>query len=307
MNPTKGIMYKVFALFLFAIMASLIKAATEHVPSWQAVFFRSFFALPVILIWLAQRGDLRTGLKVKNPWGHFWRGVIGTTAMALGFTGLALLPFPEVTAIGFASAFLIVIFAAILLGEKIRLFRISAVFVGMIGVGIILYPRITVFDGGTASTLALWGAIFTLASAAFRALAQIHIRRLVQTEETSAIVFYFSLTSTFLALFTIPFGWVMPSTTEIMFLIGAGLIGGVAQIFLTSGYRFAEASLLAPFDYTSMIFAILIGYFVFSEIPTATTIWGSLIIIAAGIAIIWRERQLGLKRGKARPSVTPQG
>lgn len=307
MNPTKGILCKVFALFLFAIMASLIKATTDHVPSWQAVFFRAFFAMPIILIWLAQRGELRSGLKVTNPWGHFWRGVIGTTAMALGFAGLGLLPFPEVTAIGIASPLLIVVFAAVLLGEKIRLFRLSAVAFGLVGVGIILYPRISVFDEGGAESLALLGAMFVLGSAAFRALAQIHIRKLVQTDQTSAIVFYFSLTTTLLGLCTIPFGWVMPTGTEFAFLIGAGLIGGIAQIFLTSGYRFAEASLLAPFDYSSMIFAVLIGYFIFSEIPTSATLWGSAVIIGAGIAIIWREHQLGLKRGKARPSVTPQG
>lgn len=307
MNPTKGILFKVCALFLFAIMASLIKAASENVPPWQAVFFRAFFAMPIILLWLAQRGDLRTGLRVTNAWGHFWRGVIGTTAMAFGFAGLGLLPFPEVTAIGFASPFFTLIFAAILLGERFRVFRIGAVVVGLIGVAIILYPRITVFGEGGAASLALLGAIFTLTSAAFRALAQIHIRRLVQTDQTAAIVFYFSLTSTVLALLTIPLGWVMPTRTEFMFLIGAGLVGGVAQILLTTGYRYSEASTLAPFDYTSMIFAVLIGYFVFSEIPTSNTIWGSAIIIAAGITIIWRERQLGLKRGKARPSVTPQG
>ena len=307
MNSTKGIFCKLFALFLFAIMASLIKAASDTVPPWQAVFFRSFFAVPVIVIWLAQRGDLRTGLKVTNPTGHFWRGFIGTTAMALGFAGLGLLPLPEVTAIGFASPLLIVIFAAIFLGEEVRIFRLTAVLVGLIGVGIILYPRITLFDGGGPETLALLGAVLTLGSAMFRAIAQIHIRKLVQTDQTSAIVFYFSLTSTTLALFTIPLGWVMPGTLELAFLLGAGLIGGVAQIFLTTGYRFAEASTLAPFDYASMIFAILIGYFIFAEIPSIATLIGSGIIILAGITIIWREHKLGLERGKARQSVTPQG
>lgn len=307
MNPTKGILCKVFALFLVAILASLIKATSDNIPAWQAVFFRSFFAMPVIIIWLAQRGDLRTGLKVTNPWGHVWRGVIGTTAMALSFASLGLLPFPEVTAIGFASPLLIVIFAVILLGEKVRLFRLSAVFAGLIGVGVILYPRITVFDEGGAETLALLGALLALGSAAFRALAQIHIRKLVQTDQTSAIVFYFSLTSTLLGLLTLPLGWVMPTTTELLFLIAAGLTGGIGQIFLTTSYRYAEASLLAPFDYASMIFAVVIGYFVFAEIPTAATLWGSAIIIGAGILIIWREQQLGLKRGKARPSVTPHG
>lgn len=307
MNPTKGILSKITALALFSVMASLIKASAPHVPPWEAVFFRSFFAMPVIVIWLARRGDLKTGLKVQNPMGHFWRGFIGTTAMMLGFAALMILPFPEVTAIGFASPLLIVVFAAMFLGEEVRLFRLSAVGFGLVGVMIILYPRLTVFGAGAAETAALMGAMLALGSAAFRAMAQIHIRKLVQTDQTSAIVFYFSLTATGLSLLTLPLGWVMPTGRELVFLVSAGLVGGVAQIFLTTSYRYAEASLLAPFDYVSMIYALLIGYFIFSEIPTLPMLAGSALVISAGIVIIWREQRLGLQRGKARPNVTPQG
>lgn len=307
MNPNRGILLKITAIFLFSIMASLIKAASSHVPPYQAVFFRSLFAMPIIFLWLIHRNELRTGLKVKSPLGHFWRGLIGTSAMALGFAGLGLLPLPEVTAIGFAAPLFIVIFASMFLGETIRLFRLSAVGIGLIGVLVIIYPRLTLFDQGGAQTLLLLGVCLTLGSAVLRALAQIHIRKLVQTEQTSAIVFYFSLTATCLSLLTLPFGWVMPTGQEFAFLISAGLLGGVAQIFLTSGYRYAQASTLAPFDYVSMIFALLIGYFVFAEVPTGPMLLGSAIVIAAGIVIIWREHKLGLKRGKARPTVTPQG
>lgn len=307
MNPTRAILLKIMALLLFSIMAALIKAASTHVPPWQAVFFRSFFTLPVILLWIAQRGELRTGLKVNSPMGHFWRGLIGTTAMALGFAGLALLPLPEVTAIGFTAPLLTVVFASMFLGEQVRLFRLSAVGVGLIGVLIVLYPRLSVLAEGGAATLATLGAVLVLGSAVFRALAQVHIRRLVQTDQTSAIVFFFSLTATLLSLLSLPLGWVWPTGLEFTYLVSAGLIGGVAQIFLTSSYRFAEASLLAPFDYVSMIFALIIGYVIFAETPTAVMLAGSSLIIGGGIVIIWREHQLGLKRGKARPNITPQG
>jgi len=307
MNSTKGILSKLFAIFLFSIMASLIKATADAVPPWQAVFFRSFFAMPVIIIWLAQRGELRTGLKVNNPMGHVWRGLIGTTAMVLTFASLGLLPLPDATSIGFTAPLMMVVFAAMFLNERVRLFRISAVLIGLVGVGIIFYPRLTLFDGGGPETLALLGAVVALGAAMVRALAHIHIRKLTQTDQTSAIVFYFSLTSTTIGLLSLPFGWVMPSAMDFALLVAAGLIGGTAQIFLTTGYKYAEASTLAPFEYVSMIFAVVIGYFVFAEVPTSATLIGSGIIILAGIAIIWREHQLGLKRGKARPSMTPQG
>ena len=274
-------------------------------PTGQAVFFRSALALPVILIWLWRRGDLSTGLKVKSPIGHFWRGLIGTTAMGLGFASLGYLPLPEVTAIGFTAPLLTVVFAAMFLGESVRAFRLTAVFIGLLGVMIVLWPRLTIV-GGAPDDAAMLGILLVLGSAVFRALAQIHIRKLVQSEETSAIVFYFSITATGLALLTLPFGWVIPTGRELWLLVGAGLLGGVAQILLTSSYRFAPASVVAPFDYAAMLFAIVIGYVWFDEVPTGMMLAGSSVIILAGVLIIWRERQLGLKRN-ARKTMTPQG
>ena len=241
MPTTRGILFKVLALFLFSIMASLIKASAPHVPPWQAVFFRSFFAMPIILIWLAQRHELKTGLKTKNPLGHFWRGLIGTSAMSMGFAALGILPLPEVTAIGFAAPLFTVLLAAVLLGETVRVFRLTALAIGLLGVGIIIAPRLTLIELGGVEAVMLLGVMLALGSAFLRALAQIHVRRLVQSEETAAIVFYFSLTATCMSLATIPLGWVMPTPQEFLFLISAGLIGGVAQIFLTTGYRYAQA------------------------------------------------------------------
>jgi drug/metabolite transporter (DMT)-like permease len=120
-------------------------------------------------------------------------------------------------------------------------------------------------------------------------------------------VFYFALTASCLSLFTAPFGWVLPDVQTAAQLIGAGLIGGVAQILLTASYRHAEAAVLAPFDYASILFALVIGYTIFDEIPTLQTLIGSVVIIGAGGLIIWRERQLGVKRGTARSNLTPQG
>ncbi|MDU8910714.1 DMT family transporter [Aestuariicoccus sp. MJ-SS9] len=304
MSPLRGVAFKLASVFLFVIMASLIKASAAHVPTGQAVFFRSFFAMPVIVAWLLWRGDLATGLRAERPLGHVWRGVIGVSAMGCGFAALGLLPLPEVTALGYAAPLLTVLFAAALLGERLRAFRLTAVGIGLVGVLIVLWPRL---GAAGADRIAVLGVVLVLVSATLRALAQIHIRKLVQTEQTSAIVFYFSLTATVFSLATIPFGWVWPTPAEAAMLVGAGLIGGVAQILITSAYRHAEAALLAPFDYASILFAILIGYVVFAEVPTLPMLTGSSVVILAGVVIIWRERQLGLKRGQARPGMTPQG
>ncbi|ETX27890.1 DMT family transporter [Roseivivax isoporae] len=303
-SALRGILLKLASVVLFVVMSAMIKATAPEVPPGEAVFFRSFFAMPVILVWLWGRHDLTTGLKTSNPLGHLWRGLIGVTAMGFTFAGLGLLPLPEVTAIGFAAPLLTVIFGAVLLGEKVRMFRMSAVAAGLVGVSIIIWPRLSVDAATQAATL---GAMFVLLSCVFRALAQIQIRRLVAKEETSAIVFYFSLTSSLLALLTLPWGWIVPDPKQAVLLVGAGVLGGIAQILITSAYRFGEAGLLAPFDYAAMLFALVIGYAVFGEVPTAPMLAGAAIVIAAGVLIIWRERQLGLKRGRARAGLTPQG
>ena len=299
MSPLRGIIFKLGSVLIFIVMSSLIKAA--GMPAGQSVFFRSFFAIPVILGWLAWRGELATGFQVTNPMGHFWRGFAGTSAMGLGFAGLAYLPLPEVTAIGYAAPLLTVVFAAMFLGEQVRLFRISCVALGLVGVLVVLSPNLSVHANATATL----GAMLVLTGAVFSALAQVFVRKLVMTEKTPAIVFYFSVTSTLLSLLTIPFGWVMPSPQQAVLLVGAGLLGGFGQIFLTSSYRWADASLVAPFDYASMIFALLIGYFIFAETPSGTMLLGAGLVILAGVLIILRERRLGIERAKGRKAMTP--
>jgi len=305
-NPLRGIALKVGSACIFVSMASLIKATAGAIPPGEAVFFRSFFAIPVILAWLLLRHDLAHGLETRNPMGHVWRGLVGTSAMGLGFAGLGLLPFPEVTAIGYAAPILVVIFAAMFLGEQVRLFRLSMVALGMGGVLIVLSPRLNL-DPATADTAQTLGAVVVLMGAVCAALAQVFVRKLVQTERTAAIVFWFSITASCLSLLTLPWGWAWPTGGQWAMLVGAGLAGGVGQILLTASYRHADASLIAPFEYTSMLLAIGVGYFVFAEVPTATMLAGAALVVTAGVAIIWRERQLGLERHRARGAGTPGG
>ena len=307
MQPFRAISLKLFSVMIFITMISMIKATADTVPPGQAVFFRSAFAIPVICGWLMMRGELRTGLRAISPLGHLWRGLIGTTAMGLMFASLGYLPLPEVTALSYAAPLLTVVFAAVLLGERLRLFRITAVGLGLVGVLVVLEPRLTMLSSGQFEPEAAFGAGLVLLAAGCIGLAQIHIRKLVQTEHPAAIAFYFSLTSTIAALLTAPFGWAALSQQTALLLIAAGVLGGVGQICLTLSFRYAPVTVVAPFEYASMLFALLIGYFVFAEVPSLQMLIGAAIVIAAGGLIIWREAQLGLERGKARALKTPHG
>ncbi|WP_170364031.1 DMT family transporter [Ruegeria arenilitoris] len=296
-RPVLAVTLKLSALFLFTAMSALVKALSADFPPGQMVFFRSLFAVPVIVAWLISRGELAQGFVVRKPMGHFWRGVLGTTAMGLTFTGLSLLPLPEVTAIGYATPIFTLILAALLLGERIRLIRIGAVAIGLLGVLIMIWPRLGSADLGTGATI---GALCVLGATVARGFVQIHIRQLVQVDHPAAIVFYFSMTATLLSALTVFWGWTVPALNQLLILITMGLIGGVAQILVTSSYRFGQASMLAPYDYTSMLFAIFIGYVWFDELPTLAILLGAALVIAGNAVVIWREHQLGLERGKAR-------
>ncbi|MEO1460351.1 MAG: DMT family transporter, partial [Pseudomonadota bacterium] len=182
----RGIALKLASIAVFMGMATAIKISAEHVPPGELVFFRSLFAIPVILAWLWWRGELRTGLRTDNPMGHLWRGLVGGVAMGLSFTALGLLPLPEVTAIGYAAPLLVVVFAAMFLGEQIRLYRLAAVFIGLLGVIVVLMPRLSVIGLEAATKDETVGAMAMLLGAVFMARAVCFVRKMVETEETSA-------------------------------------------------------------------------------------------------------------------------
>lgn len=299
MQPLKGIALKLVSLSVFIAMASLIKAASETVPPGQAVFFRSLFAIPVIVLVLGWQGNLRTGFRTKRPWAHLFRGVMGTTTMALGFAGLARLPLPEVTAIGYAAPVLMVIFAALFLRETVRLVRLGAVALGLAGVMVVVWPRLSLLSDDPGSAAGI-GAILVLTGAVTAALTQVYVRTLVRVEAAPTIVFYFSVTATLLSLLTAPFGWVWPGPQLMVMLVAAGVLGGIGQMCLTMAYQYADVSVVAPFEYSSILLAIASGYFFFSEVPTLQTLLGAALVTLAGLLIVWREHQLGLKRGQAR-------
>jgi drug/metabolite transporter (DMT)-like permease len=142
------------------------------------------------------------------------------------------------------------------------------------------------------------GALFALLGAFCAAGATIQVRRLTATEGTGAIVFYFSLLTTLLGLATAALGWAVPTAVDFALLALVGVLGGIGQILLTQSYRYGDASLIAPFEYTTMIWALLIGWFAFGQLPQASVALGAAIVAAAGLFVIWRERRLGLRRAE---------
>jgi drug/metabolite transporter (DMT)-like permease len=282
-NPLRGIILKVLSVAIFVGMSACIKAA-GLVPAGQIVFFRSFFAVLPIIIMLAWRHEIRGAMKTAHPLSHIMRGVVGVSSMGLGFFALTRLPLPDAITLNYAQPLLVVVFSSIFMGEAIRAYRWSAVAVGLVGVVIISWPKLTLFSAGNEIDSAqAVGVVAALVAAAISAVALLLVRRLVKTERTHTVVLWFSLTSAAAGLLTVPFGWAALSVQQAGFLVGAGICGGVAQLLMTESYRHAEASTVAPFEYTSMILGIAVGYLAFGDLPTVHTIVGGMIVVAAGI------------------------
>jgi drug/metabolite transporter (DMT)-like permease len=264
------------------------------------VFFRSAFAIIPVLVIYAARGQLASAVYTARPLGQLGRGLLSVFGMFTNFGALTRIPLADATGIGFASPLVTVMLAALILKEQVRIYRWSAVAIGFVGVLVMLVPHFNPAHYlGAAAGVAAVGSLLALASAICNAGTVIQTRRLTQSETTSSIVFYFSLICAIAGALTLPFAWHSPTKFELAALIAMGLLGGLAHIFLTESYRHAAASVVAPFDYTSMLWALALGYYFFSELPQPLVYVGGAIVAGAGLFVIWRESRLGMKRPRA--------
>jgi drug/metabolite transporter (DMT)-like permease len=289
-KPLLGILCKVAGTLLFAVMFAAVRWLGPDFPVGQIVFWRSTTGLAVIMVVALAGGGPRL-LATRRFDAHAFRSLSGVAAMFCNFTAYIFLPLANVTALGFAAPLFGVILAALMLAESIHVYRWSAVFLGFAGVLVIVGPQAEL-GGGTA----LLGAAAALGGAGLTALAMIYLRRMSAHEHSITIAFYFMLTTALISVLTALWGWNVPTWEETAILLLTGLSGGFGQLFLSFSYRYAEVSLLAPFDYVALLWAAALGYLVFGEVP-ALQIWiGAAIVIAAGLLILWREHRLGKLR-----------
>jgi drug/metabolite transporter (DMT)-like permease len=287
-----GILLKIASTLAFTCMIACLKAVAVDVPAGEQVFFRSAFALvPIAIMVMMMKGQrLRRVFFTSNFISHLWRGGIGALSMIAWFFAIARLDLPAAMAIGFLSPLLVILLASIVLGEKLTATRIVAVLLGFVGILFILWPQLELVEHLPLEAPKLVGAAAALASAFFAACAMILVRRLIKHEPTTTIVVWFSINASLIGLATLPFGWVWPNATELGLLVLSGLFGGVGQLLLTQSYRYADASTIAPFDYTQMIWVLIVAWFIFAEHPSIHVLVGATIVIAAGLMVILEHR-----------------
>lgn len=297
-DPSRAIMFKVLHLFCVAVMLSFIKMI-EGLPVFELMFFRALLALLPIAGFLALRGELRASIRTERPFGHLSRALLSMTTMGMTFVAVRALPLPEAVTLQYTQPLFVVALSALLLGERVHVFRWGAVAFGFIGVLVLTWPRLTLLSSGAPiSGTEMMGAGAALIAALALALNLLVVGQLVRTEKSSTIALWLGFYASILLGLTMPFGWVVPSPGQFGLLVCVGIAGGLGQLTLSESLRFAPASTTAPFEYTSLIFAIGFGYFLFGDVPDLRTLSGGGILVAAGLAILWRERRRSL-----RPSI----
>ncbi|MEI7572336.1 MAG: DMT family transporter [Phenylobacterium sp.] len=280
-TPGLGILLRVLAMAFMAVLAAIVKACAERgVPVLEIIFFRNAFAFIPVLIYISRTSGLSI-LRTNRPGAHLTRSAAGLTGMICGFTAVSLLPLTQSTAISFSAPLFMTALSALVLKEPVSLQRGFAVAVGFVGVLIMVHPDPSQFVGV--------GVLFAIAAAIGAAGANIAIREISRTEPGPTIVFYFTLAGAMVGLASLPFGWVMPSPGVLGLLVAAGLIGGTGQLLLTEAIRRAPVAVVAPFDYTQLVWAGLIGFLVWGETPAMLTLIGAMVVAASSTYILWRE------------------
>ncbi|NTD35680.1 DMT family transporter, partial [Agrobacterium tumefaciens] len=275
MDPKTGILLKLTAMLAFTVMSACVKGLDGAIPVGEVVFCRGFFALIPLCLWFIASSERITVPAAKNIGSLLAGSSAGLGGMFFGFLALAYLPLVNVTVLSYTTPLFTIMLAALLLGEKVRIYRWSAVLTGFIGVFITLSPNL-VFDAASGPAridgVAMIGTALALTGALCAAFSSIAVRHLNSIEKPSRIVLIYTLTGVVAGLATLGFGWKMPDFHQFLLLAGGGLAGGIGQIAMTLSLRHAQASLLAPFDYTTMIWALLIGYAFMDQVPALTTI-----------------------------------
>ena len=278
--PLKGMLCLMVGGALMTASDSVLKWLTSGYPVGQIMFLRGLFGLIPILIFVQQAGGIDT-LVTRNYRDHILRSGLMVGGTFLYVTGLRFLPLADVISIAFAGPLFITALASPMLGERVGWRRWIVVLIGFTGILIIFRPGGAVFQ---------WAALFPLAACCTGALRDILTRKMSVSETSMSLLFYSTIAIALGGLVTAPFSsWQPVIIRDWLFFVLTGLLTGGAHFLMVEAFRLCEAALVAPFKYTSVLWAILFGYFIFKEVPELSTLVGASIVISSGIYIIYRE------------------
>jgi drug/metabolite transporter (DMT)-like permease len=290
----RGIGLYTLAIFLLSVMDAMIKWLSDGYPTSQIIFFRTTFGLLPLVFAMRAEGGI-AALATRRLPIHIARGLIGVAASFTFFYAFKVMPLADAYAIAFASPLFITLLSVPMLGEHVGVRRWTAVAVGFLGVMVMLRPGATDLAGFLSV-----GALAALAGTFFYAVSVLMIRVMSRTETNAAIILYSSSLGILASgLVMIP-DFVAPPSSDLALLIATGVLGGCGTLAMTQAFRIAPAAVIAPFEYTAMVWAVVLGYWLWGDLPDAFIIAGSAIVVASGLYIFRRET-----REAAKPTEVP--
>jgi drug/metabolite transporter (DMT)-like permease len=278
-----GIAAVIAGMAFMTIMDAFAKWLGAGYPIGQVVFFRTLFSLIPVAVIIWQSGGPAT-LRTRRPGLHLLRALSALTAMFCFFFALRFMALADAVAVAFVAPLLVTGLSMPLLGERVGPRRWAAVFVGFLGAMIVVRPGGETFQ---------WAALLPAVAALGYAFVVLVGRRLSRHESIASILFYSTTINTVLAGLTLPFAWKTPPLGDFALFLAMGLIGGFGMYFLTLAYRHAAAAVLAPFEYTALLWGVLIGWLLWSELPDLWVWVGAAVVVASGLYILYRERRVG--------------
>ena len=289
-RPLLGIAMMLIGIAGFAVMDATIKWLTAEYPVPQVIALRSWFGLPILILLAMREGGL-AALKTRRPLVHIGRYLLVLLLSLSFFWALSKMKLVDAVAIAFATPLIITALSVPLLREPVGLRRWIAIGVGFCGVLIMLRPGMGVFQ---------WAALAALGSAVVYALLMITTRAFKNTESTASLMLYPQLGISLTGLLMVQYFWVTPPLLDLALFALAGFFGSIGVLCLTHAFRMAPAATIAPFEYTALLWATLLGYLVWGELPDSITILGASIVGASGLYIIYRETR---KTGQVTPKL----
>lgn len=290
-NTMVGIAWMLAATVGFVIMHMLIRQLSAEIHPFEIAFFRNFLGLFLLAGWFTKVGW--SALKTNNPGLHLWRGVVNSVAMLCYFMSLSYAPFATVAALGFTSQLFAALGAVLFLGERFRMRRTAAMVVGFVGVLVIVQPG--------AATVGV-GEILVISSAIAWSVALLLIKTMSRTDSSWTITAYMNILLTPTTLVAAAFYWTWPSFEQFLWLSAIAITGTLAQTALNQALREAEVAVVMPFEFLRLIWAGLIGYLIFAELPGVWTWVGGAMIIGSTSYIAYRE---SLQRRRQRDPERP--
>lgn len=290
-RPVLALTIRFFAGITLATMLMLVKLGkTRGIDLTHMLLARQGLTIPILLGWLAMRGQMHT-MRTERIGSHAFRAGTGTIGMVLNFAAPTLLPLAVATTLSFTSPMFAVVLSALLLREHVGRWRWLAATLGFVGVALVADPF--------HATVPMFGALVAIGGAFMVALISIQIRDLTKTEDSVAIVTWFAIFATPVLLIASLFSDWNYDVGDVLVMLGIGVAGVAGQLLLTASLRFGPVSTVIIMDYMALIWATTYGWLIFDNLPPASLWLGAPIVILAGGIIVWREQKLAKQRNEA--------